>query len=144
MTNHVLCAIDLTHKRDAEEKLLLKAADLAKHYGATLSVVTVVPDYGMSIVGSYFKDGTLEKAVAAANDELHKFVAETLPDFGHVQHIVEVGTAYEMILDAIKRSKADLVVMGAHKPDLMDRLQGPNSARVARHAPCSVLVVRQD
>jgi nucleotide-binding universal stress UspA family protein len=143
MTKHVLCAIDLTHKRESEEKLLLQAADLAKHYGATLSVVTVVPDYGMSIVGSYFKEGTLKAAAEAANEKLHALVAETLPDFGHVQHIVEVGTVYERILDAANRSKADLVVLGAHKPDLIDKLQGPNSARVARHAPCSVLVVRQ-
>ena len=74
---------------------------------------------------------------------LHAFVKKVVPDMKGVQHIVEVGAnVYEMILDAIKRSEADLVVMGAHKPELMDRLQGPNSARVARYAKCSVLIVR--
>lgn len=141
MTKHVLCAVDLTHG-ESEAALLRKAADLAGFYGATLSVVTVVPDYGMSVVGSFFKDGTMKAAVEEANTKLHDFVAHTLPDWEHVQHIVEVGTAYEMILDAIKRSQADLVVMGAHKPDLIDRIQGPNSARVSRMAPCSVLIVR--
>ena len=140
---HVLCAIDLTHL-EAEAQLLRTAADLAKFYDASLSVVTVVPDYGMSIVGSYFKEGTMKTAVESANTMLHSFVKKTLPDFENVQHIVEVGTAYEMILDAIDRSKADLVVMGAHKPNLIDRLQGPNSARVSRQAPCSVLVVRSN
>ncbi|MDO6799729.1 universal stress protein [Shimia thalassica] len=138
---HILCAIDLTHL-ESEGKLLQTAADLAKFYGASLSVVTVVPDYGMSIVGSYFKEGTMKSAVETANTQLHDFVKKTLPEQDHVQHIVEVGTAYEMILDAIKRSNADLVVMGAHKPNLMDKLQGPNSARVSRYAPCCVLVVR--
>lgn len=138
---HVLCAIDLTHL-ESEGNLLRTAADLATFYGAGLSVVTVVPDYGMSIVGSYFKEGTMKSAVKAADEQLHGFVRKTLPDFDNVQHIVEVGTVYEMVLDAIERSNADLVVMGAHKPNLMDRLQGPNSARVSRHAPCSVLVVR--
>ncbi|WP_421703357.1 universal stress protein [Aliiroseovarius sp.] len=141
MTEHVLCAVDLTHL-EAEKPLLGRAAELAEFYGASLSVVTVVPDYGMSIVGSYFQEGTMKSAVASANEQLHAFVAETLPEFGKVQHIVEVGTAYEQILDAIERSQADLVVVGAHKPNLMDKLQGPNSARVARKAPCSVLVVR--
>ena len=143
MTKHILCAVDLTHP-ESEVRLLKKSAELAEFYGATLSVVTVIPDYGMSIVGSYFKEGTMKAAVEKANEQLHAFVDEVLPGHGQVQHIVEVGTAYEMILDAIQRSRADLVVLGAHKPNLMDKLQGPNSARVARHAPCSVLVVRQD
>lgn len=141
MTKHVLCAVDLTHL-ESEGALLRRAFDLAGFYGASLSVVTVVPDYGMTIVGSYFKEGTMKSAVTAANEQLHAFVAKTLPEGSQVQHIVEVGTAYEQILEAIARSHADLVVMGAHKPNLMDKLQGPNSARVARHAPCSVLVVR--
>lgn len=141
MTKHILCAVDLTQVK-SEARLLHRAAELAKFYGATLSVVTVVPDYGMSIVGSYFEEGTMKAAVESANRQLHEFVQETLPDFGPVQHLVEVGTAYEMILDAVKRSGADLVVMGAHKPNLIDRLQGPNSARVARNATCSVLIVR--
>ncbi|PSL20053.1 universal stress protein [Shimia abyssi] len=141
MTDHVLCAVDLTHLK-TEKNLLLRAAELATFYNASLSVVTVVPDYGMTIVGSYFKEGTMSSAVEAANTQLHDFVSQTLPDHGPVQHIVEVGTAYEKILDAIERSKADLVVLGAHKPNIMDKLQGPNSARVARHAHCSVLVVR--
>lgn len=140
---HVLCAIDLTHL-ESEGKLLKTAAEFAEFYGATLSVVTVVPDYGMSIVGSYFKDGTMKSAVQSANEQLHSFVSKTLPSTQGVQHIVEVGTAYECILDAIDRVHADLVILGAHKPNLMDRLQGPNSARVARHASCSVLIVREE
>jgi len=141
MTKHVLCAVDLTHG-ESERALLKRAAELAAFYGASLSVVTVVPDYGMSIVGSFFREGTMREAVEATNRQLHAFVDEVLPGHGHVQHIVEVGTVYEQILDAIKRAEADLVVMGAHKPDLVDRVQGPNSARVARYADVSVLVVR--
>ena len=142
MTKHVLCAVDLSHM-EAERWLLEEAARLAAFYAASLSVVTVVPDYGMTIVGSYFKEGTLKQATEDANNKLHAFVKETLPEASGVQHIVEVGTVYEKILDAIERSQADLVVMGAHKPDLADRFQGPNSARVARYAKASVLILRQ-
>ena len=143
MTQHVLCAIDLGHP-DTEAKILKTAAHLAEVYGATLSVVSVIPDYGMTIVGSFFKEGTMKAAVEAANQQLHDFVAKTLPNAENVQHIVEIGTVYEQILDAIPRANADLVVIGAHRPDLVDRIQvqGPNSARVARYAKCSVLVVR--
>ena len=142
MTKHILCAVDLTHV-ETERAILKEAARLATCLGAALSVVTVVPDYGMTIVGSYFQEGTLKQAVADANDKLHAFVAETLPEFGKVQHIVEVGTVYEKVLEAIDLCHADLVVMGAHKPELVDRFQGPNSSRVARYAKISVLIFRQ-
>lgn len=138
---HILCAIDLTHV-ETEKKVLHTAVELSNLYDATLSVVTVIPDYGMSIVGSYFKDGTMELALEDANRQLRDFVKQTLPNFNDVQYIVEVGTIYEKILDVVKRSNTDLVVIGAQKPNLMDHLQGPNSARVSRQASCSVLVVR--
>ncbi len=141
MTKHILCAVDLSHPK-TEVAQLQKAAELAKFYGASLSVVTVVPDFGMSIVGTYFKDGTMQSVVEAADQQLHEFVRTNLSDAEDVQHIVEIGTAYERILKAVDIAKADLVVVGAHKPDLIDRLQGPNSARVARNATCSVFIVR--
>ncbi len=45
--------------------------------------------------------------------------------------------------EAAKDLKIDHIVMGAHRPSLSDFLLGPNSARVARHAGCSVTVVRE-
>lgn len=141
MTKHVLCAVDLTHADDAR-RILKEANGLAGYYGAALSVVTVVPDYGTAFVGSFFEEGTLKKAIDAANAALHRLVDEVLPGHEKVQHIVECGNVYEEILHAIDECDADLVVIGAHKPDLVDRLQGPNSARVARYAKVSVLVLR--
>ncbi|MDJ0820680.1 MAG: universal stress protein [Paracoccaceae bacterium] len=141
MTEHVLCAIDLTHEDDA--KALLREADkLAGFYGATLSVVTVLPDFGSSWVGTFFKPGTMHDAAEAANDALHDLVRQTLPDREGVQHIVEIGVVYEEVLRAISQAQADLVIVGAHKPDIADRLLGPNSARIARLSPVSTLVVR--
>lgn len=142
MTDHILCAIDLTHEDDARH-LLIEADRLATFYGATLSVVTVLPDYNSNWVGSFFKDGTLREAASAANDALHKLVKDTLPDRAKVQHIVEIGAVYEQVLKAIDQSKADLVIVGAHKPDIADKLLGPNSARIARHSPVSTLVLRR-
>ncbi|WP_419740720.1 universal stress protein [Ruegeria sp.] len=141
MTKHILCAVDLTHP-GSDGDLLAEAGGLAKFHGAALSVVTVIPDYGMSIVGSFFKEGTLKSAADTANEQLHALVKEVLPDTANVQHIVEIGSVYESILEAIELSKADLVVVGARKPTLADKLQGPNSSWIARNAPCSVYVVR--
>ncbi len=141
MTKHVLCAVDLTHL-ETEVHILNRAAELARFYGADLSVVTVLPDYGMPIVASYFNEGAMKEAVRLAEQQLRDFVQNALHDSGSVSQIIEIGTAYEKILATIDETAADLVVMGAHKPELADRFQGPNSARVARHASCSVLIVR--
>ncbi|ABG33551.1 universal stress protein [Roseobacter denitrificans] len=141
MTDHILCSVDLTHEDEAA-KLLTEAHKLAGFYGATLSVVTVLPDYGSSWVGSFFKEGAMHDAAEAASDALHKLVSKTLPDATGVQHIVEIGVVYEKVLEAIGLSKADLVIVGAHKPDFADRFLGPNAARIARHAGISTLVLR--
>lgn len=141
MTDHILCAVDLTHVEDAR-KVLVEADRLADFYGATLSVVTVLPDYNSSWVGSFFKDGTLKEAAKAADDALHALVKETLPERAQVQHIVEIGVVYEQVLKAVEQSHADLVIVGAHKPDMTDKLLGPNAARIARNASVSTLVLR--
>lgn len=141
MIKRILCSVDMTHNADAAN-LLVEADRLASFYEASLSVVTVLPDYGTSWVGSFFKDGTLKKAAIAANNALHDLVKETLPNREKVQHIVEIGVVYEQVLKAISESKADMVIVGAHKPDISDKLLGPNSARIARLSPVSTLVFR--
>ena len=57
MSTRILCAVDLTHMDDAR-KLVAEAGRLATFDGAALSLVTVLPDYCMSFVGSFFKDGS--------------------------------------------------------------------------------------
>ena len=58
------------------------------------------------------------------------------------QCIVEIGTAYVKLLSAARKCSADLIVIGAHKPDISDQILGPNAARVVRYATVSVMVVR--
>lgn len=145
MTRHVLCAIDLSHPQ-SEQAVLKTAARLADIDEATLSVITVIPDYGMSIVGAYFRDGYSQQAAKDVKAALQAFVVEGLGKDvdARVRHIVALGSAYEEILNAARAEKSDLIVIGASKPALSDFLLGPNAARVVRHADCSVMVVRPD
>ncbi len=141
MSRQILCAIDLAHK-DMARAIVDRGAELAGLDGAALSIMTVVPDYGMTIVGSYFEDGTLKKAIAAADEQLHAFVDEVLPGHGKVQHITATGSVYEEVLKAADACGAHLILIGANRPDLADQMMGPNAARVARHANVSVMIVR--
>ena len=46
------------------------------------------------------------------------------------------------MLEVAEEIKPDQIVIGAHRPGLQDFLLGPNTARVVRHAKCSVNVIR--
>lgn len=60
-----------------------------------------------------------------------------------VDRAVASGSPAEEILRAAERQRADLVVMGSKGLTGLKRvLLGSVSRKVARHAPCSVLVVR--
>lgn len=143
MIKTVLCAVDI-NSVDEDKKVLLTAAKLANVDGAQLDVVAVVPDFGTTVVGRYFEDHQIKTAKDTAYDLLSAFVEQTLGSEANtsVRHIVAVGSVYEEVLKAAKLVSADLIVIGAHRPDLKDYLIGPNASRVVRHASCSVYVVR--
>ncbi len=98
----------------------------------------------MSVVGGFFTAEHTKLAVEHAKAELSAMVEAAIGADANatVRHIVGVGTAYHEVLRAANKGGADLVVLGAHRPDLRDYLLGPNAARVVRHARCSVYVVR--
>ena len=143
MSGTVLCAIDI-NRPDDERHVLERAAQMAALDGAQLDVVTVVPDFGASVVGAYNQDHDVKSAKDSAAKTLVSVVEEALGTEANakVRHVTAVGSVYEEVLRVAKVSGATLIVIGAHRPDLKDYLLGPNAARVVRHAECSVLVVR--
>ncbi len=131
MNNAVLCAIDISNP-DEDAKVIKTAAELASLNGAQLDVVTVVPDFGMSVVGSFFNEDHHETAMAEAKKLLNAEVVKVIGDDANtnVRHIVSTGNAYDEVLKVAKEAKSSLIVVGAHKPDFKDYLLGPNAARI--------------
>lgn len=141
MYKNILLPIDLNDE-SSWAKALPTAVAHCRSSGAALHLMTVVPDFGMAIVGSFFPKGYEKKAIEEVTKQLHAFKEKHVPDTLKVQHIVGHGTVYEEILRVAKTTNADLIVMGSHRPELKDYLLGPNAARVVRHSATSVLVVR--
>lgn len=141
MYNNILLPIDLNDE-SSWVKALPVAMENCQAFGAVLHLMTVVPDFRMAIVGSFFPEGYEQKAIEETSKQLHAFKTKNVPDTLKVQHVVGHGTVYEEILRVAKASGADLIVMGSHRPELKDYLLGPNAARVVRHSDTSVLVVR--
>jgi len=142
MSKTILCAVDISH---AEDREVLKTADkLARLDDAQLDVITVVPNVGLTLVSSYFDDNFQQQLVSETKKTLNDVVESVIGKERNkeVRHVVATGSIYEEILSVAKRTKADLIVIGAHKPQLREFLLGPNAARVVRHSKCSVYVVR--
>jgi nucleotide-binding universal stress UspA family protein len=137
----ILVPIDLDQE-SSWEKALPIAVEHSKIFGARLHAMTVLPDFGAGVVGSYFPPDFVEKATAEVQQKLEALVRSKVPPDLDVACHVAQGTVYEEILRLTREIGADLVVMASHRPELKDYLIGPNAARVVRHADISVLVVR--
>ena len=142
MYKDILLPVDLQDSI-SWQKSKADAVELARVFAATLHVMTVVPTYHMSIVGSFFPQGYEQKMLEAARVKLHEFVREHIAGENlRAQHIVGHGTVYEEVLRVAREIDADLIILGASRPLAGQFLPGPNAARVMSHAQCSVLVAR--
>ncbi len=143
MNKRILCAVDVDAPQE-DSAVLKVAGKLARLDNAELDIVSVVPDFGNSLVGSFFEEGHHAKLVVDVKDKLMALSASVLGDEANhdTRHIVATGSVYQEILKVADKAGSDLIVIGAHDPDLKDFLLGPNASRIVRHAKCSVHVVR--
>lgn len=141
MYRDILVSVDLD-AAEVERRAIETAVDYARVFGATLHVMTVVPEYGLSMVGSYFPEGHERESLARADAALHDFARRFVPEAIRHRHIVAHGSIYREILRMAETVGADLIVLSAARPGPEDYFIGPNAARVVRHAKVSVLVVR--
>ncbi|MCP4314559.1 MAG: universal stress protein [Hyphomicrobiales bacterium] len=140
MFKNVLATIDLG---DEESSIRVINAALEVIIDEDIvHVLCVVPDFGNSMVGTFFPADHEKDMIEHTTQELHAFTAKHIPEGTRIQHIVAHGSIYEEIIAAADQCEADLIVIGSHRPALKDYLLGPNASRVVRHARQSVLVVR--
>lgn len=110
--------------------------------GGELHVVSVMPDFGMSMVGAFFKAGFEQGALAQFTEAMRRWVRDNVPGSVDVHPHVLHGSVYDEILRAADKLDVDVIILAAHRPEARDYLLGPNAARVVRHAKQSVYVVR--
>lgn len=138
MFKTILIAVDVADIADTD-RLLGAAKSLTEGWEADLHVISVVPTVGMPIVGSFFgEDFERDSRTAASN------LLETAVDRAGLKTArhVTMGKVYDCIIGKAGEIGADLILVGAHQPELSDFLLGSNAARVVRHSKASVLVLR--
>lgn len=133
MYKQIMVPIDLAHK-DALGKAINTAADLAKTYGSVITFVGIssaAPSAVARTPKEYAaKLDALAEAEAARTGV--KIEADAVNDSD-----VTVDLNRHLVQEA-QRLGADLIVMATHAPSRF----GAHAAAVARHAPVSVMVVR--
>lgn len=149
MTNY-LAAIDLADE-PSWEPIIQKTVHMATgHENTRIYLMTVISGITSGIDQRYAirgeMKGSLDYPMQEWKDQgavkLQEIADEHVPKELQAGVVVENGTVYREIVEAAKDLDIDQIVMGAHRPSLADFLLGPNSARVARHAECTVTVVR--
>lgn len=135
----ILLPIDLAHPEKAAE-VLDEAKKIRDSREASLTVVHVVspmPGY----LTAELPEGFADRELTDCRTELEALVRRNGLD-GSTEIVVRRGQPQHEIVAMAKESKADLIVIGSHKPGVADYLLGSVAAAVVRHAPCSVLVKR--
>ena len=149
MTNY-LAAIDLDDEESLGNILSTTVQMATGVEGARIFLMTVIPgvpaglDVRYAIRGEM--QGSAEYPLQEWKDDAAKRLGEIavscIPKEMRAGVVVRNGTVYREIVEAAKDLDIRQIVMGAHRPSLADFLLGPNSDRVARHAGCTVTVVR--
>jgi nucleotide-binding universal stress UspA family protein len=101
--------------------------------------VTAVVEFGTIPAGTVQHD-IPDKAVAA----LGELASAEFPPSIEVHVIVRRGTAYDQIATTARDVRADLIIIATHgHTGFKHVLLGGTAERVARHAPCPVLILRR-
>lgn len=134
MFSKILVPVDLRSSMSWRKSLPL-AAEQARHYGAALVLLYVVPDV-WSVQAEPHENDALEQKLRAIADEL---LGEDVRAELRVEHH---NSPNRCIREVAEAEGADLIVMTSHEPELRDPRLGSTATQVVHHADCSVLVVR--
>lgn len=69
-------------------------------------------------------------------------IAERIGEQNDAEAVVLTGHPGRTVVDHANKIGADCIIVGSHKPGLQDFLLGSTAARIVRHSPCSVHVLR--
>lgn len=137
---HILMPVDLAYpevvKKEVEMALklldsegvidMLYVDDARIHH-------SMVPTVGGNAFSSHHQN---------AFDTVQTMLEQLVPSQHRGKSIIRNGVVFDEVVLQAQKSQVDAIVMASAKPKLRSYLLGSNAAKVVRHAPCSVFVVR--
>lgn len=123
--------------------VLAAALRIAELDNATLipyRAIGVAPDMPREVLNA--TDARLEDVLRRnALTELQR-LTEAVPRERLEKFVVELATPWDGICGAARKHDVDLIVIGSHGYQGLDRILGTNAGKVANHADRNVLIVR--
>jgi len=141
MFTSIVVPVDLS-EIDISQPALDRAVALAAMTNASLHLVyvrSILPVTFMEYVPPSFDEEQQTDCEKRMKELLDKL---PLTDKSKVTTAVRMGSVYNEVLAEAETVKADLIVIGSHRPAMSTYLLGSNATTIVRHAPCSVMVVR--
>jgi nucleotide-binding universal stress UspA family protein len=142
MLERIVVAVDGSENAD---RALAFAADLAARYGASLTILTVIPPLIIPSYGGPVYEPPSPDSMRTIYDEILAIRKARVqsPQLPRVETVKREGIVVEELLAYLDQEKPDLLVMGSRGLSAGRRLfLGSVSDALVHHAPCPVLVVR--
>jgi nucleotide-binding universal stress UspA family protein len=134
--NDIVFATDFS---PVAKNALLYAADLARHFRATLHVVNAVEPVNYSLPPEMWH--AADQVRELETKRLRAFLQSSFPEVENEVQLWE-GTVSQVLTSAIDRDRADLIVVGTHgRTGVGKLLLGSSAEEILRNAPCPVLTI---
>ena len=137
MYKNLMVPVDLEHKEQIT-KALSVGVDLAKHYDANITVVSVTMS-GPSAVARNPEEfaAKLDQFASEKSEELKKAIGTKVM----LSHDPTIDID-DVLQKASSELNADLVVMASHVPGMAEHVFASRAGYLASHSDLSVMVVR--
>ena len=131
MYRNLLVAHDLSVEADIAVR---RAAKLARQHGASVTLLHVIEEF--------FPDRMMDTVREAAEVALRD--AARASDIADYQLVIRQGRAANTVTQAVQELGADLLVIGAHHQQLLERFDGTTLERIARHCRAPILLAVEE
>ena len=138
MYEKIMVPVDLAHV-ERLEKALSTAADLARHYQIPICYVGVTTSLPGAV--AHTPEEFARKLEQLGQSQADKYGLQKVATHAVNSHDPAVDLD-DKLLEAVKETGADLVVMASHVPGLVDHIFASNASYLASYAKVSVFVVR--
>ena len=134
MYKNILVLLSLDH--GIAERAIKAARNMKSDGGEITALHVYEPMHGS--VGAYVSQEAVNEAIKGAE----ALLAERTKGMDDVKTLMLKGHIGRVITDYATKNNIDCIVVGSHKPGMMDHFLGSTASRIARYAPCSVHVLR--
>ena len=136
MYQKILVGIDPAADERGSDALAI-ATQLAEDNMSQIAALTV-----LEALPSYFADHLIAEAETQAAELALGRLRELCGRYSEVKTEIRHGKPADELLKYAEANGIDCIVIASHKPGITDYFLGSTAARVVRHAPCSVHVIR--